>query len=113
MVFYVLLISTSIAITTYLFLNLDKYKSKIEQAIFTQTGYNLVISEIKTSLSNSLLPEITINNPKLIGPNIQTQILSIAQLKIVLSYSSIWNLEPIFDQINIDGVNIDTVKMGI
>lgn len=106
-IFYAFIISTSFLITAYLFLSLDSYKSRIEGVVFKHTGYTLNIGNISSSISKSLLPQITINNAKLTNPTDPKQSFTVKQLQFVFSYSSIWNLEPIFDQINIDGTNLN------
>ncbi|MBP9742731.1 MAG: hypothetical protein KBD37_05155 [Burkholderiales bacterium] len=106
-IFYAFVITTSILITAYLFISLDSYKTRIEGVIYRHTGYKLTVGDIHTSLSRSLLPEITISNATLINPADTKQNFSVKQLQFVFSYSSIWNLEPIFDQINIDETNIN------
>ena len=109
--FYIAILTTSIFITGYLFISLDSYKPRIERVIFKHTGYKLSVGSIKTKLNHYYLPEIIIQNAKLINPNDSTQSFGVKSLEFVFSYSSIWNLEPIFDQINIDGTNIDLKYM--
>ncbi|MDQ5922137.1 MAG: hypothetical protein QG673_2196 [Pseudomonadota bacterium] len=113
-IFYAFVILTSIVITAYLFLSLDSYKTRIEGVIYKHTGYNLTVGNIKTSLSSSLRPEVIINNATLTNPGDARQNFKVKQLQLVFAYSSIWNLEPIFDQINIDTTdfNLEYLKDG-
>ncbi|MBP9769120.1 MAG: hypothetical protein KBD32_06070 [Burkholderiales bacterium] len=104
--FYLLLVIVSIAVTGYIFINLDAYKQRIEQAVLKYTTYELVLGSIQTKLNNSYLPEIIIKNTSLINPIHRQQELHIDNLDFVLSYSSIWHLKPIFNKISLDGANL-------
>ena len=105
-VFYLLIILASISITGYIFLNLSNYSSRIEQTIYKHTGYKLQAGSIQTKLNNAYLPEIIIKDILLVNPVNQKQQLHIKSLDFVFSYSSIWDLEPIFNQIYVDGVGL-------
>lgn len=105
--FYIAVLALSILITGYLFISLDSYKSRIEKVVYKHTGYKLSVESIKTKLNSYYLPEILIKNARLNNPADKAQNFAVKSLEFVFSYSSIWNLEPIFDQINIDGTNID------
>ena len=95
---YATIVGISILVIAFLFFTIGHYKSRIETAILTHTGYTLTMGAIHPGLSNFLAPSITIDNAKLTNPSDPTQIVELRQLKLVLSYSSIWNLAPIFDQ---------------
>lgn len=105
--FYLIILCISILITGYIFINLDNYKSRIENVIFKYTGYKLHVASIKTKLNNYYLPEIIIKNATLVNPVNLKQTIMTRSLEFVFSYSSIWHLEPIFDQINIDGTDLE------
>ncbi|HLX55259.1 MAG TPA: DUF3971 domain-containing protein, partial [Aquella sp.] len=105
--FYVAVLALSILITGYLFISLDSYKARIEKVVYKHTGYKLNVESIKTKLNSYYLPEILIKNARLDNPSDTAQSFAVKSLEFVFSYSSIWNLEPIFDQINIDGTNVD------
>lgn len=105
--FWIAILSMSILVTGYIFISMDSYKSRIEKVVFKHTGYKLYVESIKTKLNNYYLPEIIIKNARLENPSDKTQSFNVKSLEFVFSYSSIWNLEPIFDQINIDGTNIN------
>lgn len=105
--FYIAILSLSILITGYLFISLDSYKARIEKVVFKHTGYKLSVESIKTKLNKYYFPEIVIKNARLVNPSDTKQNFGVKSLEFVFSYSSIWNFEPIFDQINIDGTNIN------
>ena len=104
--FYLLLVIFSLLITGYIFINLDSYRQKIEQATLKYTGYELSVGSIQTKLNNSYLPEIIIKNTSLINPKQRQQKLQINNLDFVFSYSSFWYFRPIFSKIGLDGANI-------
>jgi len=106
-IFYIVIVAISILITSFLFLSLNSYKTRIENVIYHHTGYTLNVESIKTKLNAYYLPEIIINKVKLSNPSNVKQTFSVNRLEFVFSYSSLWNLEPIFKQINIDGTNIN------
>ncbi|MCC2645335.1 MAG: hypothetical protein K0R94_1113, partial [Burkholderiales bacterium] len=105
--FWIAVLIISILITGYIFISLDSYKSRIEKVVFKHTGYKLHVESIKTKLNSYYLPEIIIKNARLDNPIDATQNFKVKSLEFVFSYSSIWNLEPIFNQINIVGTNLD------
>ena len=105
--FYILLMTASVAITGYIFLNLEGYRSRIETTVYKHTGYKLNVKSIETKLNSSFLPEITISDVNLVNPINSKQKVHVEKLDFVFSYSSIWDLEPIFNKILIDGTNID------
>ena len=105
-VIYAILIAISIAATTYLFLNLPNYKTKIQDYIYKNTGYNLTIKNIDTGLSNNYLPRLTITDANLTNPLNSKEKFHINKFEIVISPASIWNLSVIFDQININGTEL-------
>lgn len=105
--FYILLMTASVAITGYIFLNLEGYRSRIETTVYKHTGYKLNVKSIETKLNSSFLPEITITDVNLVNPINSKQKVHVDKLDFVFSYSSIWDLEPIFNKILIDGTNID------
>ena len=105
--FYLLLMIASVAITGYIFLNLEGYRARIETTVYKHTGYKLKVASIQTRLNSSLLPEILIQNVDLINPINSKQKIHVDTLDFVFSYSSIWDLEPIFNKILIDGTNVD------
>ncbi|MCC2624203.1 MAG: hypothetical protein K0R14_76 [Burkholderiales bacterium] len=105
--FYVIFLTLSILITGYLFFSLDSYKTRIEKVVYKHTGYKLSVESIKTKLNSYYLPEIIIKNARLQNPSDLSQSFAVKSLEFVFSYSSIWNLEPIFNEINIDGTNAD------
>lgn len=105
--FYAFLVTVSLLITAYLFISLDNYKARIERVVFKHTGYTLSIGSIQTGLSNYYLPEISISNSRLTNPSDVKQNFGIKKVQFIFSYSSIWNFEPMFDQINISGTDID------
>ncbi|MBX9597930.1 MAG: hypothetical protein K2X04_05085 [Burkholderiales bacterium] len=105
-IFYLVIIIASIAITGYIFLNLSDYSSRIEQTIYKHTGYKLQTGSIQTKLNNTYLPEIIIKDILLVNPVNKKQQLHIKSLDFVFSYTSIWDLEPVFNKIYIDGAEI-------
>lgn len=113
-IFYSFIIEISILITGFLFFSLNSYKGKIEKVVYQHTGYTISINNISPSLSSAMAPEITINNIRLTNPTDPNQAFFVKQIQISLSYSSIWHLEPIFDQVNIDGteLNIELLTDG-
>lgn len=105
--FYVAVIALSVLITGFLFISLNSYKTRIEGVIFRHTGYTLTVENITTKLSPSYLPEVVITNARLTNPSDSKQNFSVKQLAVTFSYLSLWNLEPIFNQISIDGTDIN------
>lgn len=105
-IFYLLIILASISITGYIFLNLSNYSSRIEQTIYKHTGYKLQTGSIQTKLNNAYLPEVIIKDILLVNPVNKKQQLHLKSLDFVFSYSSIWDLEPIFNQIYVDGAEL-------
>lgn len=108
-VFYLLIITASLVITGYIFFNLDAYRERIQKTVYTHTGYKLIVGSIKPKLSNSYLPEVLIENISLINPVNQKQSAHLNSLDFVFSYASIWDLEPIFNQILVDGTDLSIV----
>ncbi|MEN9945850.1 MAG: hypothetical protein RLZZ293_236, partial [Pseudomonadota bacterium] len=106
MALYCLLIVASLVITNYLVINMQEYKSRIEQSIYAKTGYNLHLGNIQTKLNYYYLPEVIIDNLILTNPKDKKHNLQIKQIDLVLSYRSIWELQPIFKQISINGTNL-------
>lgn len=107
LLFYLLIILASLAITGYIFLNLEGYKQRIEKTIYKHTGYHLQVGSIETKLSRSYVPEVFIKDIDLVNPINRKQSMHINTLDFVFSYSSIWDLEPIFSQILVDGTTIN------
>lgn len=106
-IFYIAILSISILITGFLFISLNGYKSRIERVIYKHTGYTLNVGSIRTKLSHYYLPEVIISDIKLTNPLDVKQQFAVKRLDVVFSYSSVWNLEPIFNRINIDGTDIN------
>ena len=106
-IFYMLIIGFSIVITAYIFFNLEGYRGRIEKTVYKHTGYKLVVGSLQTKLNNSYLPEIIIQDISLFNPINKKQTLHVNSLIFVFSYSSIWNFEPIFDQVLLEGSKIN------
>lgn len=104
---YLVLVSVSILITGFLFINLDSYKSRIEQVIYRHTGYKLSIAEIKPSTNIYYQPKLIITGITLTNPANPTQSLKIKKLVTVLSYSTFWNFQPIFSSIKVDSTKLN------
>lgn len=100
---YMLFVTISVSITGYLFFNLDSYKQKIIQTVYTNTGFKLAIGSIRTALNNYYLPELIIENIQLNNPQKPNQSSAIKKVNLVLDYSSLWEFQPIFNKIQIDG----------
>lgn len=105
-IFYLVIILASISITGYIFFNLDNYSSRIEQTIYKHTGYKLQAGSIQTKLNSAYLPEVIIKDILLVNPVNKKQQLHVKSLDFVFSYSSLWDLEPIFNHIYVDGTEL-------
>jgi uncharacterized protein YhdP len=106
-IFYFAIIATSLLVTGYLFVSLDTYKQRIAKVILKSTGYALTLDSIHTTLNSYYLPEVVITNAKLTNPTDASQSFKVKRLDFIFSYASIWNLEPIFKHIYIDGTDIN------
>lgn len=104
---YLVIVSVSMLITGFLFINLDSYKSRIEKVIYRHTGYQLSIAEIKPSTNIYYQPKLIINGIKLTNPANPTQSLKIKKLTLVLSYSTFWSFQPIFSSIKVDNTKLN------
>lgn len=107
LLFYLLVIVASISITGYIFLNLDGYRQRIEKTVYKHTGYQLKVGSIQTKLNSSYLPEVLIKDVALVNPINSKQSMHIDVLDFVFSYSSIWDLEPVFNKILVDGTTVN------
>lgn len=105
-IFYLLLVAVSVSIAGYLFFNLEKYKQKISDTVYANTGFNLHIGSINTTLNRIYLPELAIGDLTLSNPTNPEQVSHIDSMNFVLDYSSLWHLQPIFNEININGAAI-------
>lgn len=103
---YLSAITLSLAIVGILFLNLHKYEVKLQDYVLKTTNYKLNIGHIKPTLDFSLLPKIVIKDLQLIDPKNTTHAINMGQLQVVLSYSSIWHLQPIFKHISISNTSL-------
>lgn len=104
--FYLSIVVISIAITGYLFINLDSYKAKITQFVYENTGFNLEIGKLQTKLNNAYLPELALGDITLSNPKNKDQKSHIEEVDFVLDYSSFWHLQPIFRRIYVNGTAI-------
>lgn len=93
----------------YTFINIDKYKHKLQESIFNRTGYVLSIGSVNTGLQHGYLPELTVNDIQLTNSKDNKQKLQIKRVNIVLSYASIINFEPVFRNIEFDGSVLNIV----
>ena len=100
---YLLLVVVSVIITSYVFINLDNYRLKIEQSVFEHSGYKLTIGNITTQLNDNYLPELILKNTTLINPQSNKQKIHIDNVDFILSYASILHLQPVFHKVILDG----------
>lgn len=105
-IFYLLLVTVSVGIAGYLFFNLEEYKQKISDTVYSNTGFKLHIGSIHTTLNRIYLPELAIGDLTLTNPKNPEQVSHVDAMNFVLDYSSIWHLQPIFNEININGAAI-------
>ncbi len=109
-IIYFGLISLSLIVTGYLFLTLDNYTAKIESLVYKKTGYVLKIKNVETSLNDKYLPELIFTEISLQNAKNPQQKFTINKLDLVLSYDSIWNLEPVFNKLLVDGAPLNLIK---
>lgn len=104
--FYLIIVAISVAITGFIFINLDSYKQKIGDLVYENTGFNLTIGSIQTKLNKIYMPELLIGDITLSNPKNSAQTSHVNQIALALDYSSVWNFQPIFNQISVDGTSI-------
>lgn len=104
---YIMLLIIAISITLYIFLNLENYKNKISDFVYTNTGYILTIKKIQTKLENYIFPEIILNEVQLTNPKSTNEKIDLEQIELVISYKSIIKLNPIFSKLKLTGTSLD------
>lgn len=104
---YLIAVVLSVSVAGYLFFNLDSYKQKICDLVYKNTGFVLQIGKIKSQLNKFYMPELLIGDVTLKNPQNTTQTSHVNEMSFVLDYSSLWNFQPVFNQIKISGVNLD------
>ncbi|AUR53009.1 YhdP family protein [Aquella oligotrophica] len=100
----VILFSSTVAVVG--FKSLDALHSKIDKELFKLTGYHYSYDKLQTSFSGRLQPEIAINNLTIYTANKNQPFLKVKKIVALLSYKSLWELQPIFSYLTIDGSNI-------
>lgn len=106
-ILYLTAVIVSVSIAGYLFFNLESYKQKICDLVYSNTGFVLQIGKIKSQLNKFYMPELLIGDVTLKNPHNSSQTSHVKQMSFVLDYSSLWNFQPVFNQIEISGVNLD------
>lgn len=104
---YILLVSCSLAITFFAFLSIGHFKNQIEAQVFKYSGYKVQFGNINSEMNDNYLPEVIIDDFKLQNPTNTAQNMTIHKLKFALSYSTIWQLAPILDNLYVNGSNIN------
>jgi len=104
--YIVLFVGVSVLANIILF-DANNYKQQIEQAVAKRTHYILHIDSINSRFNYDYLPEITLNGVAISNKDTPNQKLEINQLVVNLSYSSLWNLELIFNKIAISNTTLN------
>lgn len=100
----VILFSSTVAVIG--FKSLDALHSNIDKELFKLTGYHYSYDKLQTSFSGRLQPEIAINNLTIYTTNKNQPFLKVRKIVALLSYRSLWELQPIFSYLTIDGSNM-------
>jgi len=103
---YASIVAISLIITFMVFLGIAHFKNTIEQQALKHSGYTVQIGSITSVINTNYTPEIIINNLKIQNPKNPIQVISLNKLKFAFSYSSIWHLAPILDNLVLDGSNL-------
>ncbi|MBX9597943.1 MAG: AsmA-like C-terminal domain-containing protein [Burkholderiales bacterium] len=91
----------------YLFINLDNYTSQIKQMVKDKSAYQLEFSSLKTGFDNHGAPYLNLNNISLKDKLRSQPFIQIKQISLILSYRSLFQFQPIFKLISIDGSQLN------
>ena len=87
----------------YLFINLNSYTKQIKQIVKDKSGYQLEFSSLNTGFDSYGAPYLNLKNLSLKNTLHPQPFIQIKQFSLVLSYRSLFQLQPIFKFILIDG----------
>lgn len=90
----------------YLINTLDQRLPLIQRLIYKHTGYNIAVDRIDSGFNNRGQPYLTIEGLKILAPEQIKPFIQFDSLQLILSYSSIWHLTPIFSSLQISGCSL-------
>lgn len=102
----VAVVGIGIGSSVIVFLNLDHFKHRIQRIVAKETGFKLDYNRLTTGFTWYAEPYIKIDNLSLTNPQIKNQFFQLKQLYLSLSWASIWQQLPIFDNVVIVGSKI-------
>ena len=101
-----IILVSSVSGAAYLFLNLDHYRSKINQLVLENTGYQLNYTRLTTGFDD-FEPNLRISNLSLTNPKTQQTFFKLKHINLTLSYRSLFYLQPIFSDIGLSGSSLN------
>ncbi|MBP9769383.1 MAG: hypothetical protein KBD32_07400 [Burkholderiales bacterium] len=101
-----IILVSSVSGAAYLFLNLDHYRSKINQLVLENTGYQLNYTRLTTGFDD-FEPNLRVSNLSLTNPKTQQIFFKLKHINLTLSYSSLFYLQPIFSDIGLSGSSLN------
>lgn len=90
----------------YLVNTIDKRLPLIQRLISKHTGYAITVDKIDSGFTNHGQPYVTIDGLKILAPEQIKPFIQIDNLQLILSYSSLWHLMPIFSSLQISGSSL-------
>lgn len=87
----------------YLFINLDNYTKQIKQLVKDKSGYQFEFSSLNTGFDSYGAPYLNLKDISLKNHLHPQPFIQIKQLSLVLSYRSLFQFQPIFKSILING----------
>ena len=95
-----------LAVSSYLLVNLNKYIPWIQNQVQQKTGYSFHIDNLASGFNNHGQPYISITGLRIFAPQRITPFIKLNQLNLSLAYTSLWHLQLIFAELELDGSNL-------
>lgn len=102
----------SVTLSFILFLNINHFKTQIENKILHYFGYKVSFGNLYANLTPNHNPHLVINDFNLTNPKDPQQNFALKKLEATLSYSSIWHMRPLFNNITLSGSTINLIQIN-
>ncbi len=106
---YLLLVTVSVIVTGVIFFNLDSLKHRIIEKVDAASGGHLTISSLQTKLNKFYMPELVIDGLRYSHSESSSQEIYVRHIDVAIDYSTLWKFQPIFNEINVDGAQLNFV----
>ena len=102
-----LICALGISGASYLFLHLANHQRQLHDLLETHSGWDLNISHIHSNFNHAWQPSLQLDNLSLRAATESQLLIEIKHLDLIFSYQSLYQLQPIFSLINLDGSQLN------